>query len=229
MTGRGWVRSLAIAAAMVGGLALADAARAGEITNYNGAVGGGTATVNGMPYGPIETMYPNDAMPGGAGGPSPNVLDVDKDFTTFQPIDMSFTVANSGGVTSYLFDEDVTNSTGVFWTDYHFVLGFGIGAGFVPAAPGGVVEFDPTNPAGSNKFMNGIQTEVDVDWQLPGGMANGVTGIFEVQLLIFDIAPPFTGYTFTLRQYPTPEPSSVILLGAGLVGLVGYRVRRRPR
>lgn len=205
-----WAIALAVIAILT-----TDVASAGVITGYNGAVGGGTATVNGMYSGPIDTYYPNDATPEGAGGVSPNPLTVVKNFTMFAPIDMSFSVTNSGGVTSYLFDETVANNTGVNWTDFRFILGTGTGAAFVPLAPGSVVEFDPTNPAGADSFSDGVQTEVTVTWTGPPGIANGGVGIFEVQILVFDIAPPATGYDFTLRESPSvPEPSSVALCWA---------------
>lgn len=44
--------------------------------------------------------------------------------------------------------------------------------------------------------------------------------------------PSFFSYTFTSPNTDTPsvpEPSTVILLGAGLAGLVGYRIRAKAR
>lgn len=218
----------AIFAVLVFGGALIDgAARAGVLDSYDGAVGGGYATVNGISQGSISTPHPNDATPNGAGGPSPNGLDVSKTFTKFEPLDMVFTVSNSGGVTSYWFDEDVTNLTGVDWKDYHFELGFGTGLNFV-LGTGGLVVFDATNPAAASSFANGVQTAYTVSWNGPPGIPNGGIGAFEVQILVSDVAPPDTSYKFTLRQYPTvPEPSSVILLGAGCAVLLGCGVRRR--
>ncbi len=230
-------KGVAVAALFLSVALLVHPARGGAIDGYNGATGGGTATVNGQYYGPIDTYFPNDAAQGGAGGVSPNVLTVNKNFTSLDPIDMSFHVVDSGGYTSYLFDETVTNSTGFNWTDYHFELGFGVGNAFVLAAAPSELTFDSTNPATTDSFSNGIQTDYTVNWNGPPGIPNGGTGSFTVQIIVPDTAlanSPYsmagdTAYDFTLHQYPTvPEPSSVMLLGAGIAGLAVLR-RRRSR
>ena len=232
MIRKNWGRFFGVAAVLLSELLLSSTASAGVIGGYNGAVGGGYATVNGQSYGPINTYYPNDAEQGGAGGPSQNVLDVSKTFTQLTPIDMSFHVNDSGGFTSYLFDEDVTNNTGVNWTDFHFELGFGTGNNFVQSSA--LLVFDPTNPAGSDSFLNGVQGDYTVDWT-NGGIANGATGIFEVQIIVPDTAlalPPGyvlgqNQYDFTLRQYPTvPEASSIALVGCA-IAVLGFAARRR--
>ncbi len=227
---RRWANALTLAALFLAGSVFSASTRAGVIGSVNGVYGGGTATVDGMSSGPIDTLEPNNVVPGVPGGPSVNILDVSKTFNTLDPIDIVFTVINSGGITSYLFDEDVTNNTGFDWTDYHFVIGVGVGANFVPGVGGGLVQFDPSNPAGNTAFATGFQGAITVDWFPPGGHANGATELYDVQLLIFDTADPSGTYQFTLRQYPTiPEPSSVIILGVGIVGVLGYAARRRSR
>ncbi|MGD0767442.1 MAG: PEP-CTERM sorting domain-containing protein [Tepidisphaeraceae bacterium] len=238
--------ALGPAAVTLGALLIAGGARAGVINGYqtpapNDPYQGGTAQINGG--GSIQTPDPNNAGPGGAGGPSGNVVDIDKTFNSLLPIDITFHVADSPnpgppvtpGYTSYLFDETVLNNTGFDWTDYHFQLGFGTGPTFALAAAPSELQFDPGNPAGNDVFLTGVQTEYTVDWT-NGLVPNLTTDGFDVQVIVPDTAlanagayadPAGGGYTFTLRQFPTvPEPTS--FAGLGMALLVGMS-RRRAR
>ncbi|MBP6964349.1 MAG: PEP-CTERM sorting domain-containing protein [Armatimonadetes bacterium] len=112
----------------------------------------------------------------------------------------------------------VTNSSTQPWGDFHFGIGYGTGV-IITATPA------PTATRPSYSWVIGAgQTTLDYYFYsnpvLPGGTVS------------------FTFYTdntanqnafFGLCGYPTPvpEPSSMLALSAGLMGLVGFVARKR--
>lgn len=117
-------------------------------------------------------------------------------------------------------DEIITNSTGADWTDFHFELLDGGDAVFDTSS---VFDTTPFN----NQFFSPDGTEFTVDgFGLgPGGtdaiIPDGAVwfpgnGAFDGELII-NVTPhaqaPFA--VFTLKETPTPEPASLLLLLAG--------------
>jgi PEP-CTERM motif len=188
-------------------------------------------------------------------GPSPNVVGLNKDFAGVGPIGIEFTILNSGitipGTTEYFFDElrglGIINHTGVAWTDFHFELGFGSGAGFVQANPASGLDFDTPNrdptPTASNFTILNHQAET-IDWS-GGSILNGQTAFFTFSVDVPDWSAAIpvgfetrdsqgniTGYRFALRQTPSidapvPEPGTLALTGLGMLCMVGsVRMRK---
>lgn len=198
-------------------------------------------------------------------GKSPRTVNnFGKTFANTSPIDMLFRVDNSRGTTEYLFDENVTNRSGVAWTDFHFALGFGTYDGatdkFVASTLADFLDFDCPNPnpaPSSTKFPDVTHRCNSIDFSgAPGVAANG-SGAFSFSIDVPDAGliptaaqtrdntDAVSGYTFTLRQYPTtarvdpppsdfrqgeaiPEPSTVLLLAGGL-GILLLRRRHQTR
>ena len=111
-------------------------------------------------------------------------------------------------------DEVLTNSTGTTWTDFHMTL-----------VDHGDATFNPTSTFGSgftyNPFSNLVFSPDNTQLDLFGGgtVPNGGTfgpGIGNGELYI-NVNPssvaPFT--TFSLKEFPTPEPTTLVLLGLG--------------
>jgi hypothetical protein len=200
---------------------LASAVHAGEITGFTWS--SGIASVGLQPI--VPPTAPNNGQDPGL---SPNLVFIpQKNYNGIGPVDIEFSVINSGGVTEYHFQEGVFNGTGIPWTDYHLHLGFGMGTAFVPSPAGDGLDFDfpeQDTPVSMGPFTTIVAAEDSID------AYNGVVspGVY-VGYLHFHIDVPDGITAFTLRQYPTidpivPEPSGLLL--AGMPALVLLRRRR---
>ena len=117
-------------------------------------------------------------------GISPNVLLVtQKAYFAVGPVDIEFTVMDSGGTTEYTIIEGVDNGTGIPWSAYRIELGFGLGSSFVPSPAGDGLDFDaldynsPPLFTGSGYFLDFSQDEDELeafDGVFPvGGFSHG--------------------------------------------------------
>ena len=160
----------------------------------------------------------------------------------FGVLDYEFNVADSGGPTEYFFTTNVVNNTGVPWSDFHFQLGFGTGANFVPVSAGIGLDFDmpEVDPSPTSSVFTVLNRQANVvEWS--GAMVNYLGGpgggpfsvAFSLSIDIPDglaALNPGGENRFTLRSFPTtqqvPEPGAMALIGLGLASLA---VRQRSR
>ena len=187
----------------------------------------------------LDTMSYNNttnAAPGNdaVAGASTNILAINqKAFNAVDYIDIFFTVEDSAGTTEYLLTEGVHNGTGVTWTDFHLVLGFGTGTSFVQSGPGDGLDFDApdlNSPASFAPFTTVTVLEDTID--VSGGSV--LDGQFVNYGFTVDVPDGIT--YFTIRQLPTidsilpagaPEPSTITLAVLCLLSLGMTRRRRR--
>ncbi|MBK8913518.1 MAG: choice-of-anchor F family protein [Phycisphaerales bacterium] len=196
-------------------------AQAGEITGL--AWHSGVASVAGE-----FIVAPSDPNNDDVAGVSPNVVFIlQKNYVGIGPVDIEFTVADTGGVTEYRIEEGVNNSTGLDWSGYHLELGFGVGSGFVKAAAGGGLDFDApdfNSPNTFGPFFTGLPpTELDLiatGFMPHAAFASGI---------LFHIDVPDGITTFTLRQSPIAVPEPTSIAGLLIVLVLGRRARREWR
>ena len=201
-------------------------AQAGRITAINWFSGVGS--VAGEFIGPL--VDPNNDN---VAGLSPNELLVtQKAYNAIGPVDLEFTVVDSGGVTEYTLLEGVDNGTGVPWSAYRMELGFGVGAGFVPSAAGDGLDFDsPDFDSDPNFGGSGYFTTLTVgedEIEASGGIFP--VGGFPSPLYRFNIDVPDGITSFTIRQQPVavPEPGTLGLVTLAVAGCSLWR-RRNAR
>jgi len=199
-------------------LGLSDQLQAGKITMITWFSGVGS--VAGEFIGPLVDPNNDDVA-----GDSPNVLLVtQKAYNAIGPVDLEFTVEDSGGVTEYTLQEGVDNGTGIPWSAYRMELGFGVGSSFVPSGPGDGLDFDasdynsPPDFSGSGYFTTVAWGEDEIE--ASGGIFP--VGGFPTPLYEFNIDVPDGITSFTIRQQPVgvPEPSTLLLAALSLTALV---------
>jgi hypothetical protein len=197
----------------------------GEITGFNWY--SGVASVASTTILPPVAPNNDDAV-----GLSPNEAFItQKNYFAIGPVDLTFDVTNSGGVTEYAFKEGVFNNTTLNWAAYHIELGFGTGTGFVKSTAGDGLDFDAPdynsgyqfNPA-PGFFPSVAVTEDDI--YADGGVMPYLSfaGYFR-----FSVDVPDGITQFTVRQSPVavPEPATWVLAACSAVGLATFRLRRK--
>ena len=209
-------------------LLTATTLRAGEVTTFNWY--SGVASLASTTISPLSAPNNDDVA-----GPSPNTIFVtQKDYKAIGPVDITFDVINSGGVSEYSVVEGVYNGTGLNWSSYHIELGFGHGLGFVKSLAGDGLDFDAPDfnsplvfdPAPGFFFPLATATEDDI--YASGGVMPfaSFAGYFK-----FSVDVPDGIASFTIRQSPVavPEPTSFALSCLGLVGLgvIAWRNKNR--
>jgi hypothetical protein len=174
----------------------------------------------------VTTPSPNnDNVPGV--NPDNNIDVNNKRFNVNVPIDIVFTVAQSGGVTEYRVVEQVDNNTGIPWVGYRMQLGYGIGVNFQLAAAGDPLDFDAPlydTPPTSGAMIATVLSPNELVFS--GFQAAGAEP-FNVRIDVPDLELTRLSQ-FTLRQIPIaiPEPASLVLFGIALLGFASLRRRR---
>jgi hypothetical protein len=246
-----------IAVVVIGFMCLGPTqARGGEITSFRMKAGPGLGDVTVVH---ILTPSPNNDN---TLDRSPNEVDIIKVFAKTDIIDTVFNVRNTGGITEYFFSEAgdyfVLNATPDIWVDYHFQLGFGIGAGFLPSSGIDGIDFDepyadvvgvggtgPDPTPTSSVFTIRIQpARPDViDWFAPGTVSPGHRVEFTLSIDLPDVNTgipaafwfsstengPIDSYQFTLRELPSPLPEPSTLSVVSVGALTCLVVRWRGR
>ena len=83
--------------------------------------------------------------------PDNDIIVPQKRFDSVGFIDTEFTVSTTSGVTEYQVVEGVDNNTGINWSAYTMLLGFGTGAAFTQVGGlGDGLDFDTGPPGGNN-------------------------------------------------------------------------------
>jgi hypothetical protein len=221
--------------------AMAGRADAGVITSINQLILPGFSTGSLTFSLPVEPNNDNTVAP------SPNTI-ATGGFGTFLNaggfgiLDYEFNVANSGGTTEYFFTTNVVNNSGVTWADFHFQLGFGTGANFIPVGAGAGLDFDIPggDPAPTSSVFPILNHQSNlVEWSgatvnyLQSGAGAPFSVAFSLSLDVPDglnTLHPQGVNRFTLRSFPTaaqaPEPATAALL---VIGLAAAAARRRGR
>jgi hypothetical protein len=214
-----------VAAAIV--LLLRDAAFAGTIQGTpappSSGPGLGFASVPG-----ITTVQANNDNVPSPNGNDNNLLIPFKRFDFPDYIDIVFTVLPSDGVTEYKVSEFVDNNTGLPWTSYKMLLGFGTGFNFVSSAANDGLDFDaPTydTPPTSGAFPV-VGTPDEDTLVFSGGLHAAGAQPYNFRIDVPDLIGRQPPLTFTLREIPSgliPEPSTLVLASFAALGLMWRR------
>jgi hypothetical protein len=204
----------------------AGSVQAGQITGFTwfSGVASVAATTIAPPVNPnndnVGLVNPNDAWI------------TQKNYVAIGPVDLVFTVANSGGTTEYSFREGVFNNTTLPWTGYHLELGFGNGLTYTKSTLGDGLDFDAPTYDSTIDFTpyfpsSSATTEDDI---VAGGGVHPYLGFAPNYRFSVDVPDGIT--SFTIRQSPigggiVPEPCTWVLGSLGLFSFSMYRRRRK--
>jgi len=191
--------------------------------------GGSTGSVGNLGANPAPN---ND----NATGASPNTIPYTIFHNALGTMEVEFIAPDSGGTTEYLFTQTFINNTGQVWTGFEFELGYGLGDAFVRSGADDGLDFDlpGADPAPTASQFASLLHESDRILWTGGSVAS--IGVLALTFSI-DVPDNLAGFNpsgldrFTLRQTPiiaaqeVPEPSSLLLLAAGALGLMGWRRR----
>lgn len=199
-----------------------------------------SGTVSILPPNSTGTIGPLGATPApnndNATVASPNTVPYNIFFNGPGPLQVEFLTSNSGGTTEYRFTQTFINNTGQVWIGFVFELGYGLANAFMPSGAADGLDFDMPNadPAPTASLFPVLSHQSErIEWS--GGSVPSIS----VLTLTFAIDVPdnLAAFNpdqlnrFTLRQTPivatqvVPEPSSLMLLGAGMLALVSWRRR----
>jgi hypothetical protein len=228
---RSWTGKLfAIALSVAVLYGTANAGLISSVTTFGTESGTGTGlgTVS-VPV--ILTVNTNNDNQVGGGALDNNITVPIKRFDSNGYIDIVFNVASTNGVTEYKVFESVDNNTGVDWSKYTMVLGYGWGASFVQSTAGDGLDFDApdydSSPV-SSSFANVLTNDEDVLVFYSGTHGSG-SETYQLRIDVPDIIEA-SGLpaSFTLRQIPipVPEPSVCLLILGALTGAWIYRKHR---
>lgn len=162
-------------------------------------------------------------------------------YTSIGPVDVVFSVENSGSVTEYVIWQVIQNTSLSDWIGFRLQLGFGTGPEFTPSLADDGLDFDWDTLTGFfdlSELSDAEHYEDDIIWS--GGTWE--IGLFASLYITIDVPDSDTipgagasGYTFTLRQTPLlsldlespviPEPTTGAALGLALAWIGGRRRR----
>lgn len=142
---------------------------------------------------------------------------IDEVATDTGPFDLEVTVDFSSTCCDAVIaiDKNVLNDSGVDWTDFHWQLGYGLGANFEPSTSSDGLDFatDP-EPLDESGAFSDVEVETDDLW-LFGALPEGETTTIWASLRVpRELADANNMVTFTIRQHASfvPEPTSCLLV-----------------
>ena len=195
-----------------------------------------SSATNGFPF--ANAFAPNN---GNSTAPnfSDNIALLKLDFSQRNAVDAIYSVDNSGteahpsGLTEYYLTGRIDNEGAKPWTGMRFQLGIGGGSAGAPSFPANLGGLDFDTPAKDRNVNLSVVSDVPpaiheatlLSWP-DTTLPEGSSMTYNIAVHVPDSSTG-SGYNFTVRMTPLPEPASATLLLLGLGGLLTCRARGR--